>query len=91
MSEEEKTRIGDLVLRKKAASRRLDCHRDKAKSMIGDMESAIRLLKSAIDGSNPIYVELPGFPDREDVEQVLSGISRELDTIHDLNEKLDKV
>ena len=38
MFEEEKAKIGDLVLKKKAASRRLDCHRDKARRMAIDRE-----------------------------------------------------
>ena len=91
MSQEEQAKIGELILKRQAAVRRLTCLQDEAKRMAGDLESAQSLLRDAAQGKKPDFVELHGCPDKEDIEQSLCSIVREMTIAQELREKLHKM
>ena len=89
MSEEEKARIGELVVEKQAANRHLSLQKSKAENMASNLRCAMDILVKASTGERPSYTKLDGFPDRVDVERLLSDITRDTDTITNLSEKLN--
>ncbi len=61
---------------------------DEAKRMADDLENAQSLLQDAAQGKKPDFVELHGYPDKEDIEQSLCSIVREVTIAQELREKL---
>ena len=88
MTGTEKAIIGDLIIQRQASTRRLACLRERVARMVSGMRSAARDLEHVSNSGIPSHTEFPTFPDREDVEQVMSGVSRELETLKTLRKKL---
>ena len=91
MSESEKAAIGDRYLKLQNALRRKTYLADKAKRKRQDLSSADSILDQAIRTGSPRYTELPGFPERDDVERLLCSIKRNTETIRQLRKDLGEV